>query len=65
MDAPRTTAAGRTRGLPSSSSSLLSSTSPSMPLLEGPLLERDWREEEFKEEMRVWERLPSAFLNDT
>ena len=51
--------------VPSSSSSLLSSTSPSMPLLEGPLLERDWREEEFKEEMRVWERLPSAFLNDT
>ena len=51
--------------VPSSSSSLLSLTSPSMPLLEGPLLERDWREEEFKEGMRVWERLPSAFLNDT
>lgn len=47
-----------------SSSSLLSSMSPSLPLLEGPLLERDRREEEVKEEMRVWEPVPLTFLKE-
>ena len=53
--------------VPSSSSSVLSSTSPSLPLVEGSLLElvRDWTEGALEEDLRVWERSPSGFLTDT
>ena len=53
--------------VPSSSSSVLSSTSPSFPLVEGSLLElvRERTEGVLEEDLRVWERLSSGFLTDT